>query len=320
MQQEIDRAVSENPFDLIQREFHVMGLFRAECPGAVQVLDAHNVEYDCVRRMAQSSHSPIRRAFYGMEYRKMYQEETDVYGRQDALLVTSSRDKSLLDEDLRHVPKFVIPNGVDASFFQPSADSPEPYSLVFTGSMNYFPNADGILFFLKEVLPLVRKTVPRVCVYVVGGRPPGQLERMASSDIIVTGFVKDVRPYVHRASVYIVPLRMGGGTRLKVLEALAMEKPVVTTSVGSEGINVEDRRSALIVDTPERFAASVVELLHDESLCRRLAANGRELIRAQYEWSAIGESMNEAYNSIVTRQRNTRAPAMLEPGAALMKS
>ena len=320
MQREIDSAVSENAFDLVQREFLVMGLFRAECPGAVHILDAHNVEYDCVRRMAQASHSPIRRAFYGMEYRKMYQEETEIYGRQDALLVTSSRDKSLLDKDLRHIPKFVIPNGVDASYFLPSTDSPEPDSLVFTGAMNYFPNVDGILFFLKETLPLIRKQVPHIRVYVVGGRPPRQLVSMASRDVIVTGFVKDVRPYVHRASVYIVPLRMGGGTRLKVLEALAMEKPVVTTSVGCEGINVEDRHSALIADSPESFAASVVELLRDGGLRRSLATNGRELIRTHYEWSAIGESLNEVYNSIVTQNRNPGAPRMLDARAAMIKS
>ncbi|HUI65829.1 MAG TPA: glycosyltransferase [Bacteroidota bacterium] len=320
MQHAIDRAVSENAFDLIQREFLVMGLFRAECPGAVHVLDAHNVEYDCVRRMAQASRSPIRRAFYGMEYRKMRQEETEIYGRQDALLVTSSRDKALLDKDLVRTPKFVIPNGVDASYFQPSTESPEPHSLVFTGAMNYFPNADGMTFFIKEILPLIRKHVPRIRVYIVGGRPTGQLVSMASRDVSVTGFVKDVRPYVHRSSVYIVPLRMGGGTRLKVLEALAMGKPVVTTSVGCEGIKVEDRHSALIADSAESFAASVVELLHNDTLRRNLAANGRQLIRAQYEWSAIGERVNEAYNCIVTQNRSPRAPRMLDSGAAMMKS
>ena len=309
MQKEIDRVVSERRFDLIQLENHPSGLFRIDSPGVPRILDTQNVEHENVRRMARETYSPVRRAFYTREYRKLHREEKEAYERQDAILVTSSRDKALIDADIPHVPKYVIPNGVDTSYFKPSTGSPEAHTLVFTGAMNYFPNADAMIYFLKEIFPLVRNQIPDVRLYVVGGGPPRQLTALASENVIVTGRVEDVRPYVHRASVYVVPLRMGGGTRLKVLEAMAMEKPVVTTQVGCEGIRVKDRHSVLVADDPGRFAASVVEAMQDPDLRRRLVTNGRQVVEAEYKWSVIGDRLNEVYAMIMAQNRaSARAP------------
>jgi len=308
MQQTIDRAVSATNFDLVQFETHHTGLYRIDCPGVPHIIDLQNVEYDNVRRMARASASPLRRAFYNREYRKLHREETDVFGAQDAILVTSARDKSLIDADFPLIPKFVVPNGVDTSYFRPQAGPTEPHSLVFTGAMNYFPNADGMMYFLREVFPLIQKEIPDTRVYIVGGGPPKQLMAIATENVEVTGYVEDVRPHVRKAAICIVPLRMGGGTRLKVLEAMAMEKPVVTTSVGCEGIQVVDRETALIADDPELFAASVVELMRNQDLYRKLVKNGRELVRALYEWSDVGYKLGEAYDRIMD-SRHPRSPA-----------
>lgn len=307
MQESIDRAVSGASFDLVQFETHHTGLYRIDCPGVPRIIDVQNVEFDNVRRMSRASRSPLRRAFYAREYRKLHKEETDVFGTQDAILVTSARDKSLIDTEFPRIPKFIVPNGVDTSYFHPRSGPPESHTLVFTGAMNYFPNSDGMMYFLREVFPLIQKEVPDARVCVVGGGPPKHLAAMASEAVEVTGFVEDVRPYVDRASICIVPLRMGGGTRLKVLEAMAMEKPVVTTSVGCEGIHVVDRESALIADNPELFAASAVELMRDHDLYRRLVENGGELVREFYEWSQVGAGLEEAYDQIMESRHPRQA-------------
>lgn len=320
MQQTIDSVTAGSTFDLIQSEGHSIGLFRVPCPGVPRVLDAQNVEYDNIHRMARASRSAVRRAFYAREYRKLYAEEKSVYEDQDALLLTSSRDKMLMDADVPDVPKFVVPNGVDASYFTPSDEPPEPHSLVFSGAMNYFPNADGMMYFLDDVFPLIRGHIPDIRLIIAGGGPPKWLLNRKGENVIVTGYVEDVRPYVRRSSIYVVPLRMGGGTRLKVLEALAMEKPVVTTSVGCEGLNVRDRHSVLVADSPENFAASVIELIRTDALRQRLVTNGRDLIRAEYDWSVIGKSLDGVYASILSHHRARRKPARRHEAAALTAS
>lgn len=307
LQNKINRLLSQQDFDIIQSEFPTMGRFTLES-NATKILDAHNVEYDNFRRMANLESSKMRQLFYQREYEKLYEEEIEVCRKQDAIFTTSKRDRDLLDKDTPEVPKFVIPNGVDMSYFRPSEDKPEPYSLVFTGMMGYVPNYEGIFWFLDEVLSLIRNEVPNVKFYIVGKSPPEMLKERETENVVVTGFVDDVRPYVWRSSVYVVPLTMGGGTRLKVLEALAMKKPVVTTSIGCEGIDVEDKESVLVDDEPEAFADSVIQLLRDRALGDKLCRNGYELMQAKYRWDVIGPRIEEAYAEI----NQTSIPQMTE--------
>jgi glycosyltransferase involved in cell wall biosynthesis len=165
--------------------------------------------------------------------------------------------------------------------------------------MGYVPNYEGIIWFLDNIFPLIRKEIPNIKIYIVGKNPPQKLRKRATGNIIVTGFVKDVRPYVWRSSVYVVPLRMGGGTRLKVLEALAMKKPVVTTSIGCEGIDVTNDETVLKADNPEAFADSVIKLIGRKELRDRLSQNGHELIHSKYRWDAIGNQIEEAYSKLI---------------------
>jgi polysaccharide biosynthesis protein PslH len=304
MQHMLDRILDQNTFDIVQTEFSHLGSYDLKTE-AVKVLDAHNVEYDNFRRMWINTRSPHRRLYYYMEFKKLYAEEIEGCQKQDALFVTSERDKELFSKSLSNVPMYVIPNGVDATYFTPSENQPEPYSLVFTGMMGYVPNYDGVLYFLDEIFPIIKKRIPQVKIYIVGNRPPKHLCQRASDNIIITGYTDDVRPFINRGSVYVVPLRMGSGTRLKIAEALSMKKPIVTTSVGCEGINVVSGESALIADTPSEFAESVIRLLGDESLRRKLITNGYELMRTTYEWSVIGEKIQEHYQ-LLLRERKAR--------------
>ena len=298
MEETILRVVAEGNFDIIQTEFASMGCF--EIPGrAVKVLDSHNIEYDNFRRVWLKTKAPFRKLHYFDEYKKFHREEIDNYRNQDVLFLTSQRDKELIDTELPDMPKYVVPNGVDGAYFAPSAQTPEPSSIVFTGAMSYFPNNDGIYYFLDNIFPLILREIPEAKIYVVGIQPPKELLARNSHNVIVTGYVDDVRPYVYRSSVFVVPLRMGGGTRLKVLEAMAMKKPIVSTSIGCEGIDVRHDESILIADEPAAFAASVVTLLRDAELRARLVERGYELMQKEYEWAVIGESVEEIFRTLL---------------------
>jgi glycosyltransferase involved in cell wall biosynthesis len=310
MQETIRRVLRDEAFDIVQTEFASMGCFSL-ATDAVKILDSHNIEYDNFRRVWLKTRSPFRKLHYYDEYRKFAWEEIANYRNQDALFLTSARDKELIDCSLPDMPKFVVPNGVDASYFTPSPQEPEPFSLVFTGAMSYFPNNDAAVYFLDNVFPLILREIPEAKFHIVGIQPPKELLKRNSSNVVVTGYVDDVRPYVYRSSAFVVPLRMGGGTRLKVLEAMAMRKPIVSTSIGCEGINVRQEESILIADDPETFARSVVRVLRDAELRRRLTEAGYELMKNEYEWEVIGRSVDRIYQELLARRG---APAAIPPG------
>jgi polysaccharide biosynthesis protein PslH len=297
MQRLLDRLLDETDYDLIKIFFPGMGFFRFDSD-AIRVLDAANVEYDIHRRVALHSSSFLRRLWSSNEFRVFYPQEIAICREQNAILVTSERDRSLLDRDVPEVAKFVVPNGVDMGYFHVAGPPTEPHSLVFTGAINYLPNSDGVEYFVREILPLVQEQVPDVKFYAVGASPPSSVRRLASENVIVTGSVPDVRPYVERANVFVVPLRMGGGTRLKVLEAMAMQRPIVTTSIGCEGIDAGHEDSVLVGDDPPAFAGLVVRALRDFDLRKKLVANGYDLVRARYEWSKIDGHLDNAYRCI----------------------
>jgi polysaccharide biosynthesis protein PslH len=293
-QAELDRLLKDQPFDVVQTEFSHLGPFSLKT-GALKVLDTHNVEYDNFRRMFQSTAWGFKKLHYGLEFQKMKTDELAWCRLQDAVLTTSERDKELFGQDIQ-TPIHVVPNGMDGEYFTPRGDvDPEEHSIVFTGMMAYVPNHDGITWFLDEVLPLIQAKVPKVKLYVVGKSPPDAITKRASASVIVTGTVPDVRPFVWRSSVYVVPLRMGGGTRLKVAEALSMKKPMVSTRIGCEGIDLKDGESVLMADSAPDFAAAVVRLLGDKKLQTLLAENGAKVARQKYDWNVIGETLETIY-------------------------
>lgn len=298
MQNKITELLTTRDFDAVHCEFSVMGNF--DITGdAFRVMDTHNVEYENFRRMWKSTKSGIRKWFYKREYEKVFREEIEALQNQDLIFSTSNEDRKLMMENVRDIPNIVVPNGVETRFFTPKTDTdPKPNTIVFTGMMAYYPNDDGMRYFLKEVFPHIEKEIPNVKVYIVGKRPTEALKKMASENVIVTGFVEDVRPYVWKSSVFVVPLRMGSGTRLKVVEALSMKKPVVSTSLGCEGILVENNHSILIEDEPEAFARSVIKLLRDKDLRVCLGKNGYEIVVNNYDWEKIGSKMLKAYKRL----------------------
>ena len=189
-----------------------------------------------------------------------------------------------------------VPTGVDTTFFRPRrAEQRSPHNLVFTGSMDWLPNEDAIRYFTDQILPLIRQQVPDVTLTVVGRNPYPALVELSQRDssIIVTGRVEDVRPYMERAAVYVVPLRIGGGTRLKIFEAMAMEKPIVSTTIGAEGLPVRQERELLLADTPEAFAAAVMRVIADEEFAYHLGRRSATLVREQFGWNRVARQFAE---------------------------
>ncbi|MEX0721751.1 MAG: glycosyltransferase family 4 protein [Balneolaceae bacterium] len=305
LENKIQKLLDTNSFDIFQVEFSSMGHYNLETD-AVRVLDAHNVEYDNFRRMSQLQWSGLRKNFYRREYQKCFEEEIAAFKRQDALFVTSERDGQLIAKDAPDVNQFVIPNGVDTSFFKSNGAEEEPFSIVFTGAMKYVPNYDGMIFFLDEIFPTIKKSIPQAKVYIVGSNPPPILRAYKSDSVIITGFVDDVRPYVDKASVFVVPLKMGSGTRLKVLEALSMEKPVVSTSIGCEGIDVEDDEHIIIRDDPTQFAEAVIEIFDNQKLRKRLIDSGYDLMKKKYDWNVVGESIEQSFEVLTSKELVTQ--------------
>jgi glycosyltransferase involved in cell wall biosynthesis len=170
--------------------------------------------------------------------------------------------------------------------------------MVFTGSMDWLPNEDGVEYFVSQVLPLVRREVPDAQFWAVGRRPSAALRALVSETVHVTGTVDDIRPYLDRGAVCVVPLRSGGGTRIKIFEAMSMGKPVVSTTVGAEGLPVTHDRDILLADSPEDFARATVELLRDPARRRRLGGAARELVQANHSWAAVGAHFDTILSSV----------------------
>jgi glycosyltransferase involved in cell wall biosynthesis len=252
------------------------------------VMFSHNVEHAIWKRLAGVETRPWARALLGIEWRKMRRWEAAACRSVDLTITVSRVDREQLAALAPAARIAEVATGVDVEYFRPVPAAEAPGTLVFTGAMDWYPNEDGILHFIEAVLPLVRRSVPDVALTVVGRNPTARVRAAAeAARVVVTGTVPDVRPFIARGEVYVVPLRVGGGTRLKIFEALAMGKAVVSTRVGAEGLPLVPGRHFLEADEPEAFAAAIVGLLRDPARRAALGAAGRELVEARYGWAQV---------------------------------
>ena len=298
MQDAVTRLLAGSAFDLIQVESSQMAAFDFGSRVPL-VLDEHNLEYELLYRLYQGERAPGRRLYNWAEYVKFRREEQACWRRADACLLTSGREREILHGLLPDKPAVVVPNGVDIEFYRPSSAPVEPDSLVFTGLMSYRPNIDGVVYFVEEVLPHIHQVRPNVTLTIVGAGAGAEVERLAGPRVVVTGTVPDTREYFARAAVAVVPLRMGSGTRLKVLEGLAMGKPMVSTSVGCEGIHVRSGEHLLIADEAQALADAALRVLSDAELAASLARQGRALVEREYGWTAITAQLEVFYQKVL---------------------
>jgi sugar transferase (PEP-CTERM/EpsH1 system associated) len=256
--------------------------------GVPVLLFAHNVEHLIWQRMSRHEPRAWRRALIEIESSKMRRWEADTCRRAQLTLAVSETDRALLQEIAPEAKTATIPTGVDTTYFRPNGGPASDHSLVTTGSLDWFPNDDAILYFLNEMLPAIRAAVPDVTFTAVGRNPTARMKAAtAAAGVSLTGTVEDVRPYVSRSAVFVVPLRIGSGTRLKIFEALAMGKAVVSTTVGAEGLGLTPGVHFLQADTPHDFVRAVISLLRDPTRRDALGHAARELVETHYSWPQV---------------------------------
>lgn len=311
MRREVGKLLRQGNFDVCIADFLTgmpnvpEGIVGPDGAPVPVVLFTHNVEHMIWQRLCTNERNPIKRLLLAIEWRKMRRYERLACQRADLTLTVSDTDKQLFEQMAPGLTAHAIPTGVDIDFFQPgAADAERPTQIVFSGSMDWFPNEDGMLWFIESMLPHIRARQGGIGVTIVGRNPSAKLRRIAEENgVHVTGTVDDVRPSVIEAAVYIVPLRVGGGTRLKIFEALAMGKAIVSTTVGAEGLPLEDGKHLVLADTPEAFARQVLQLIDDPELRARLGRAGRELVQARYSWQRVAGDFEALCRSAMSRRQ-----------------
>ena len=308
LREEVRRRLEGGAVDLCVADF-LVGTANIVLPGPVPTLFfAHNVEHLIWRRLARVETSPWRRPLLEVEWRKLRAAEARACSRATLTVAVSEEDAALLAARAPAARVRAIPTGVDLSYFAPGTSREDDTSLVFMGSMDWLPNEDAVLHFLEAILPRVRGEVRNVSFTVVGRNPGPRLRAAAARDgIALTGRVEDIRPHVLRAAVFVVPLRVGGGTRLKIFEALAMGKAVVSTTVGAEGLPLVPGLHFVRADDPDEFAQAVVSLLRDPGLRRSLGLQGRRLVEERYGWPRVAEEFEKRCEEAVTLGRRHTA-------------
>jgi glycosyltransferase involved in cell wall biosynthesis len=296
-----ERLIAEKKIDVCVADF-LLAAANVPLDGPVpMVFFSHNVEHMIWKRLCEIETRWWRRAPLEIEWRKMRRYESRACARAHLTVAVSDADRAILAARAPGAVVRSIPTGVDVSYFTPNGYHEAPAALVFTGSMDWYPNEDAILYFIERILPEVRREMPGAALSVVGRNPtPRLLAAAGAAGVRVTGTVNDIRPYVAEAAVYIVPLRIGGGTRLKIFEALAMGKAVVSTSVGAEGLPLVPGEHFLQADAALDFAGAVVALLRDPERRKILGASGRKLVEERYSWRRAAREFESRCREVMT--------------------
>jgi sugar transferase (PEP-CTERM/EpsH1 system associated) len=271
--------------------------YALEVEGVRRVVDVDNLLALMLREEYLGTAGPLRRARRYLAYRKLRRYERMLFSQFDLCLVTSALDCGRIREyiPLRDSQISLVPNGVDLEYFAPNGQSPDGDSLVFTGSLAYDPNRDAMEYFLEEIFPEIRRTRPSAHLTVTGAAGGAPLRPELRQDSVrFTGYLDDVRPVVRGSAASVAPLRKGAGTRLKILESMALGTPVVSTSKGAEGLRVEPGVHLLMADHASEFASQTTHLLTDPGLRASLAENARRLVTHEYAWDSIGGQFEQA--------------------------
>jgi glycosyltransferase involved in cell wall biosynthesis len=301
MQEAIDDVCATGSFDAIQIESSFLCTFRFP-RNTPLVIDEHNIEYELFQRMCEGERSLPRRTFNRLEYVRFRRFEQSCWGRAGACLVTSEREVEAVRSCAPRTLVAVVPNAVDLDYFAPSYTPVEPHKVVFSGTLNYRPNLNGARYLIDDIWPLVRGRYPDARLTLTGRSDGVDTRSLARPGVELLGEVPDIRPHVRGAAAVVVPIKIGGGTRLKVLEALAMGKAVVSTAIGCEGVAVRDGEHVLVADDAHGFASRIFDVFENPVLQDALGRAGRRLVERRYSWELASTRLESLYQQITDNQ------------------
>jgi len=304
MRQKIREIIQTEHIDLVHVDMLPLTAYINEFEHLPKILVNHNVESVRLYRWFKTEPNPVKKAYLGFQWLKLKTFERSAMNKFDGCVVVSEIDRELLLKMGVSSKIFVVPNGTNTKFFKPSNGKVVGNSVLWIGHMDVHTNKDAVLYFWKDIYPILRRKHPEVKVTFVGTAPPKEIAGAAKGDgrVRVTGFVDDIRPYIDEAAVIVIPIRIGSGTRLKILDSMAMGKAIVSTSVGCEGLNVDDGKNILIADDPEDFADKTIELIKNTGMRIILEKNALELAKS-YDWDLIKEGQEAVYQDVAKRSR-----------------
>jgi polysaccharide biosynthesis protein PslH len=306
----LDRALGSHRYDVVFVNFPHLAHYRLRLspPGTatpVIVIDSHDVNYDLARQVAKSR-APLGQRLHAMlNWRKLAREELEAYRTADGVCVCSKADQGRLAADAPSATTVVIPNAADIERLQPRESDPvsDGRTVLFFGLMSTVPNVDGVTWFLREIWPRIATARPDLRFVVVGANPAAAVLAHAGPGITILGPVDDLRPHLSAAAAVVVPLRLGSGTRLKILEAWAMARPVVSTSLGAEGLDGVSGQHLLVADEPAEFADAVLRVLGEPELAQRISLGGRALAAERFSWRGAAASLEDFFRNALARRR-----------------
>lgn len=291
--------LASSTFDVVVCDFLVpASLMHWKIPPPT-ILFTHNVEAQVWERHYKVTTNPFMKTACWLESRALAGAERRYVKLADHVLAVSENDRAFFLQYAAPHRISVIPTGVDTEYFQPAPEAEQPGTMAFTGTMDWMPNEDGVAYFADKILPLVRHDIPDAAFWAVGRRPPRRIQALASGNVVVTGTVDDIRPYLGKAAVCVVPLRSGSGTRIKIFEAMAMGKAVVSTTMGAEGLPVRHGENIILADDPSDFARQVVQLLRDPQRRAQLGRAARQLVEENYGWPSVAAHFDQIMQAVV---------------------
>lgn len=314
MQRKINQLLAEEDFELIHAQLFRMGQYVTHAKETTKVLDLCDSLALNLSRRAELDCTP-KRFLVKLEEKRVRRYEVEIMKAFDCGTVVANFDRDYLLNQDDTLNLSVVPMGVDLKYFYrhqvngngdnetdqliPNVPEDRAKNLLFTGTMNYFPNSDAVIYFCNSIFPLIQKRHPDATFFIVGNHPTEQVRKLAAQKgVVVTGYVPDIRPYFGKASVFVAPLRAGSGIQTKNLEAMAMGTPIVTTSIGAMGMEAEAEKELLIADTPEIFAERVIHLIENPDIRENLADAGRKRVEASYDWPVLVERLEQVYAQI----------------------
>jgi sugar transferase (PEP-CTERM/EpsH1 system associated) len=297
----LQQIITENRIDVVHVHNLHMGQYAIGNTSAAFVYDTHNLDHVLWDRYSKIQPNPLVRYFARIQCDKFIHWQRLVAEHCAKVVTLSDQECNEYQRIAPDANVVAVPNGADVEYFRPVDTEPEPYSIIYYANFGWAPQDDAALFFHNDILPHIHARYPQARLYFVGKTPPPAIRQLASDHVTVTGYVEDIRDYIARASVVVMPLRVGAGTKHRIFQALAMGKPIVTTSVGAEGIALTHGQTAMITDDPRQFADYTMQLLADDSLRKKLGNNGRQLVLERYDWRAIYPTLEQVFRTAAAK-------------------